>query len=201
MPDEQPSSLNTDDLCFWVTELRAGRPNAAEPTFKKIVAKVEAFAAAMFKKFPRVGRFVDLDDVVQNSLMRLIAALRDVRPTSRKHFYALANEQIRRELLDLVKHYFGPRGHGTNLGPAVVGEGEGEVAPVAPELELELERAAAFHKAVEELPAEEREVVGLIYYHDWPRAEVANLFGVSARTVRRWFDAAMAKVRARVGGA
>lgn len=201
MPDDHPTTLNTDDLCFWVTELQAGRPNAAEPTFKKIVAKVELFAGAMFKKFPRVGRFVDLDDVVQNSLIRLLAAFRDVRPTSRQHFYALTNELIRRELLDLVKHYFGPRGHGTNLGPAVVGEGEGEVAAVAPELEAELERAAAFHKAVEELPAEEREVVGLIYYHDWPKADVANLFGVSERTVRRWFDSAMEKVKARVGGA
>ena len=131
LPDH-PSTPDTDDLCFWVSELRAGRPNAAEPTFRKIVARVERFAADRFKTFPRVGRFVDLDDVVQGSLIRLLAAFRDIRPASRQHFYALANELIRRELLDLVKHYYGPLGHGTNVADVVVGEGDGEYAPEAP---------------------------------------------------------------------
>lgn len=199
MSDEPSEPLDTSDLCFWVAELRAGRPNAAEPTFKKIVAKVELFARAMLKKFPRVGRFVDLDDVVQSTLVRLLAALRGVRPNSRQHFYALANELIRRELLDLVKHYYGPRGHGTHVGRVVIGAGAGEHAPAAPG-DGELDRIAAFHEAVAGLPTEEREAVGLTYYHDWKQAAIADLFGVSVRTVQRWLDSAVEKLRARVGG-
>ena len=191
-------TLNTHDLVFWVTELRAGRPNAAEPTFKKIAAKVEAFARTSFARFPRVGRFVELDDVIQNSLIRLLAAFRDVRPNSRRHFYALANELIRRELLDLAKHFYGPQGAGTNLAGVGVGEGDGEVAPAAPDA-ADLDRLAAFHAAVERLPAEEREAVGLTYYHGWTQTQVADLFGVSVRTVQRWLDSAADSLREMVG--
>ena len=195
LPDH-PSTPDTDDLCFWVSELRAGRPNAAEPTFRKIVARVERFAADRFKTFPRVGRFVDLDDVVQGSLIRLLAAFRDIRPASRQHFYALANELIRRELLDLVKHYYGPLGHGTNVADVVVGEGDGEYAPEAPPpADGKLERMAAFHEAVAGLPVPEREVVGLLYYHGWSQAEIANLFRANERTVRRWRDSALQQLR------
>ena len=196
---DETTSLNTHDLVFWVTELRAGRPNAAEPTFRKIVAKVEAFARSSFAKFPRVGRFVELDDVIQGSLVRLVAAFREVRPTSRRHFYALANELIRRELLDLAKHFYGPRGEGTNLAGVGVGEGEGEVSPAAADPGAELDRLAAFHQAVEGLPVEEREAVGLTYYHGWTQIQVADLFGVSVRTVQRWLETATEKLRAGVG--
>src|SRR5687768_3599549 len=138
-----------------MTELQAGRPNAAESTFRMITEAVGAFARAMFKKYPRVGRFVDVDDVIQGSLVRLL-------PASRRHFYALANELIRRELLDLVKHYYGPRGPGTNLADVPVGEADGEHAPpAAAPAAAELDRWAAFHAAVEALPAEQREVFGL----------------------------------------
>lgn len=189
-------TLNTHDLWHWVEELRAGRPNAAQPIFLKILARVERLTRAAMKRFPRAGRFVDVDDVVQNSILRLLAAFRQVRPASRREFYALSNELIRRELLDVVKHYYGPRGHGTNLTGVAVGGGEGEYIPVdsAP-IPAELDRLAAFHEAVAKLPAEEREVIGLSYYHGWTQAEIAALFQVSVRTVQRWYESAIAQLR------
>lgn len=116
MPDDPP--LDTADLLFWVTELRAGRADAAEPQFRKIIARVEQMARHMFRRFPRVGRYVDVDDVVQNTLIRLLRTMRDVRPGSTRQFYALTTELIRRELLDLAKHYYGPRGEGTTGRPS-----------------------------------------------------------------------------------
>src|SRR5262249_57031017 len=116
------------------------------------------------------------DDVVQNSLIRLLAAFREVRPNSVRHFYALTNELIRRELLDLAKRYYGPRGHGTNLAEVPVGEGEGEHAPPAAEpAAADLERLAAFHEAVAALPVLEREGIGLAYYHGGTQAQIAEL--------------------------
>ena len=164
MGESEP--LDTLGLLGWVDELAAGRPNAAEPTLRKIVAKVEAFARASFARFPRVGRFADIEDVVQNTLVRLLAALREVRPTSTRHFHALANQLIRRELVDQSRHLYGPRGAGTRTAPVALGDGEGEVAPaVAGPDHPDLDRLAGFHEAVEKLPAEEREAVGLTYYH------------------------------------
>ena len=46
----------------------------------------------------------------------------------------------------------------------------------------------------EALPAEEREVVGLIFYHGWEQAKVAELFQVNERTVRRRWQSAMLKL-------
>ena len=192
-------SLNTGDLHFWVLQLRAGNPGAAEPEFRKILAKVERLAAAAFGRFPRVGRFVELDDVIQSSLIRLLAALRDIRPDNTRRFYALANELIRRELLDLTKHFYGPRGEGTHRAAVGVGGAAGEVAPIDPADAAELDRLAAFHEAVERLPVEEREAVGLTYYHGWTQGEVAALLQVSVRTVRRWLEAATAALRAELG--
>lgn len=203
MDEPRTESLNTNDLLFWVEELRAGRPDAARPTFRRILARVEKFTGAMFKKFPRVGRFVEIEDVVQNTLVRLLRAMHNIRPESTRHFYALANESIRRELLDMTKHFYGPRGHGVNLAAVAVGDGSGELDPAdaAPGLTAELDKMTAFHEVVEKMPPEEREVVGLTYYHGWTQAEIANLFGVSVRTVQRWHDAATETLKMVLGAA
>jgi RNA polymerase sigma factor (sigma-70 family) len=56
----------------------------------------------------------------------------------------------------------------------------------------DLDLWTAFHEAVERLPAEEREVVGLVFYHGWTQSQVAELFQVSERTIaRRWHSACL----------
>ena len=37
-----------------------------------------------------------------------------MRPDSTRAFFGLAAEQMRRELLDLARHYYGPEGEGAN---------------------------------------------------------------------------------------
>ena len=60
----------------------------------------------------------------------------------------------------------------------------------------DMERWCAFHREVERLPAEEREVVGLIYYHGWTQAAVAEHLSMSKRTVQRHWAAAMLHLHA-----
>lgn len=185
MANDSDNPLSTAALQRWVVELQAGRPNAAEPVFRSIQKSVERLAARAFKKFPRAGRFADLDDVIQGSLIRLLSTLRAIRPESTRQFYALANTAIRRELLDLIKKYYGPAGAGTHLSGISVGNESGELDP-ADEYRTDLDSMTAFHMAVEQLPVEEREAYSLMYYHDWPLADIADLFQVSVRTVQRW---------------
>ena len=59
----------------------------------------------------------------------------------------------------------------------------------------ELEKWCHFHEEVEKLPVQEREVVSLIYYHGWKQAEIANLFDIAERTVRRRWESAMIHLR------
>src|SRR5262245_32961589 len=121
--------------------------------------------------------------------MRLLRTLRKVRPESARAFLGLAAVHIRRELLDLARHYDGPQGPGAHhVSPRpgalerVPAGGDGGSG--------DLGRWRAFHEAVERLPVAEREVVGLAFYHGWTQAQIAALFQVSARSVRRWWRSA-----------
>ena len=198
--DTDPNSpLNTSALQFWVLELQAGRPNEAEPVFRKILAAVEKRAAAEFHKFQRVGRFADLDDVMQGVLIRLLKAMRAIRPESTRHFYALVNTVISRELLDLIKKYYGPAGPGRKVvDGAMAGLDPSDPTESA---DAELDRMTAFHTAVEHLPTDVREAYSLRYYHDWSQEDIADLLQVSVRTVHRWQRRAEKTLKAQLGAA
>jgi RNA polymerase sigma factor (sigma-70 family) len=82
------------------------------------------------------------------------------------------------------------------IGPLTGKDGQ-EQDPAAPVNDAELERWARFHEAVDELPAEEREVVSLIFYHGWTQAEVAQCLQMGERTVRRRWELALITLRDR----
>jgi RNA polymerase sigma-70 factor (ECF subfamily) len=136
--------------------------------------------------------------------LRLLRALQSVRPANTREFFALAAELMRRELIDLARHFGGPYGIGANLvAPAAGAEGcapGGEPAAPADQGD-DLDRWAAFHQAVENLPGEEREVVMLVFYHGWKRAEVAELLQTSVKTVNRRWRTAMDKLHRLLGEA
>ena len=53
-----------------------------------------------------------------------------------------------------------------------------------------LDEWATFHEAVERLPEEERQVVGLLWYRGLTHAQAAEALGVATKTVqRRWASA------------
>ena len=66
--------------------------------------------------------------------------------------------------------------------------------------EEELELWTRFHENVAALPDEEREVVGLKFYHGWTEKEIAELFQVSDRTIRRWWVSACVRLEKSMGG-
>jgi RNA polymerase sigma-70 factor (ECF subfamily) len=129
-------------------------------------------------------------------LLRLLRALQEIQPGSMREFFGLAAEQMRRELLDLVRHFQGPHGCGANHASLHPDDAQAtQPDPAAPsESADELEKWSHFHQEVEKLPLEEREVVGLIFYHGWKQAEVAEFFQVNVRTVRRRWESALTKL-------
>jgi RNA polymerase sigma-70 factor (ECF subfamily) len=196
MPD---SSLHTTQLRRWFERIRAGDRSAREEMLRAVHTRLQRLARKMLRSFPAVGRWEESDDLLQNAVLRLLHALQDVEPTSLRDFFGLAAEQMRRELLDLARRYRTRRVAGPShaAGPAGSDSGASAPAPPAPaEDPDELEKWCAFHEAVERLPAEQREVVGLIYYHGWAQAAVAEHLGMSKRTVQRHWAAAMLKLHA-----
>jgi RNA polymerase sigma factor (sigma-70 family) len=145
----------------------------------------------MFAGYPSLRRWEATDDVFVNSMMRLHRALETVQPESVRHFFNLAGIQIRRELLDLKKHYYGPQGlganHHTDHQPS--DNAQGTLHRTADEPE-DLSMWSVFHEKVEKLPEELRETFTLIYYHGLLQEETAKVLGVSVSTVkRRWQEA------------
>jgi RNA polymerase sigma factor (sigma-70 family) len=169
----------------------AGDAAAVDALLRHCGDRLTLLTRRMLGDFQRVRRWAETDDVLQNSLLRLVGALRDVKPATTRDFYALATLQIRRELIDLARHYYGPEGLGANhdsrgkdsqLNGAADQDSRSEPSSLAQWTEL--------HEKIGNLPDEEREIVGLLFYQGLSQAEAAELLGISLRTVqRRWHDA------------
>ena len=146
---------------------------------------------AMFSGYPSLRRWEQTDDVFVNSMMRLHRALEAVQPESVRHFFNLAGTQIRRELLDLKKHYYGKEGIGANhqTDHQASDDAKGTLHCRASEPE-DLSAWSLFHEQVERLPDDLRETFNLLYYDGLSQDESANVLGVSVSTVkRRWQEA------------
>jgi RNA polymerase sigma factor (sigma-70 family) len=63
----------------------------------------------------------------------------------------------------------------------------------------DLEAWCQFHEAVDKLPAAEREVIGLAFYHGWKQTDIAALLQVTERTVRRNWQSACLRLRELIG--
>lgn len=166
----------------------AGNPAAKEALLHHACDRLLKLTRKMFRGHPGLRRWMQTDDVFQNSLVRLHRALSQVEVRDVRHFFNLATVQIRRELLDLARKTFGPHGiarnHHTDHQPA--DEAGGALHRLAHEPE-DLERWEAFHRQVADLPEEEGEVFGLLYYEGLEQVEAARVLGISERTIRhRW---------------
>jgi RNA polymerase sigma-70 factor (ECF subfamily) len=193
------SSLHTTQLRRWVERIRAGDRSARDEMLRAAHARLERLARKMLRRFPAVSRWEESGDLLQNAVLRLLRALEDVEPTSVRGFFGLAAEQMRRELLDLARRYRTRPVCGPSHAAGPDGSDSGVAAPEpsAPaEDPYDLDKWCAFHEAVERLPVEQREVMGLIFYHGWTQAEVAEHLGLSKRTVQRHWAAAMLKLHA-----
>lgn len=193
-------TLDTIRLKGWMKRIQDGDLSARDELLIAARRRMEALARAMLRRFPNVRRWAESDDVFQGASMRMCRCLEKLQINSTKDFYRLATQQMRRELLDLARHFASSKGPRalleTSLGRSEPDEDSVHLEQFASvEEPADLDQWAAFHEAVGRLPAEEKEAFGLIYYHGWKQADVAEMLFVSERTVRRWFEAAASKLK------
>jgi RNA polymerase sigma-70 factor (ECF subfamily) len=174
--------------------LRAGDRAARDELFRHLSGRLERLTRKLLKGFPGVRRWAGTDDVLQNAALRLLRALEEVRPGSVREFLALGAQQIRRELIDMARHYYGPLGLGANHASRP----DGSSAPPEP-ADASHEPAALlswceFHQRIQALPPGERELVDLLYYQGLPQAEAAAVLQVAVRTVQRRWQAVLLKL-------
>ena len=183
---------------------RIGDPAAREQLAAQACDRLRSLTRKMLRAdFPRLRRWEETDDVHQNAMIRLHRALADVTPESARHFFNLAATQIRRELLNLSAHYFGPEGAGVNHHTDGAADAESGVLRNAPAATDEPQTVAEwgdFHAAVGRLPEDEREVFDLLWYQSLDQAEAAVVMNTSIRTVKRRWQAAKLRLHDLLGG-
>ncbi len=183
----------------------AGDAAAIEGLLTIAADRLNRLARKMLKDFPGVARWEQTDDVAQNALIRLDRALRAVVPPTARDFFRLAAVQIRRELIDMARHYYGPRGPGAHHSSQAdrVGPAGSERLAAAPDTTYDPTRLAAwaeFHGAVDSLSEDDRELFDLLWYQGVSQAEAATLLEVSERTINSRWLAARVRLNDALGG-
>lgn len=192
-----PKSFHTLDLRDLLGQIEAGQKEARNELLRRVGARLEHLTRKMLRRYPAVARWENTDDVFQNAVVRLLRALEQVNPGDTRSFFNLAAVQIRRELIDLARHYQGPQGHGRHhhswpesAGSTRSNQRSEERPDPETLLDQELEAWTSIHETVEKLPVREREVFSLRFYHQWTHGQVADLLQIDESTARRLWKAA-----------
>jgi RNA polymerase sigma factor (sigma-70 family) len=118
------------------------------------------------------------DEMLDAVVERLLKAMRSVRPQTVRQFFALVNQHMRWELNDVARRL--------DEQPTAV-EVREDILPGPPASSDSVLTPDGHRilKAIEELPEDEREVFGLVHVQGLMQGEVAEVLGVSVRTVQR----------------
>jgi len=172
--------------------LDQGDENAYAELLSIASNRLRKLARKMLRDFPRLRRWEQTDDVFQTAAMRLHRSLSEVQPESVRQFFGLAATQIRRTLIDLARHHYGPEGHAVKHRSGLEASGDGPLDELPDDVDSPetLASWAEFHEAVGNMPPDEREVFDLIWYSGATHQQVAELLQISERTVfRRYYRA------------
>ena len=176
---------HTTILGKWLERLETGSPQVREAIIEHTCERLRLMARRMLRRSPKVRRWAETDDVLQNALIRLHRSLAEVTPTDAQQFYGLAATQLRRELIDLARHFHGPMGLGNNTS-----EKGQEFAERQMEEPQNLNAWTEFHERIDRLSTDERDVVHLLWYSGATQGEAAKVLDISLATLkRRWQSA------------
>ena len=179
-------SRTTDSVQRYLDALAGDQP--AEPLIRELldraVRRLQLLCANMlYRKYERLTHpplNIEKEEILSAVVERLLKAMRSIRPKTVREFFALANRHMRWELNDLARRL--------------------DQQPVFEELsECILSQPAASDrnwsvdclKAIENLPEEEREILGLVNIQGLSHAEAAEVLGVATKTVQRRLQRAM----------
>ena len=194
----------TDQTAGWLDRMRAGDTTARQWLIEHSCERLRGLSRKMLRRYPKVHRWEETDDVFVEAVTRLDRALRTVDPESPRHFYNLAATQIRRVLIDLSRRYYGAEGIGRHQDTAARNS-ETDTPPKYEQADISGEPASLmewteFHEHVGNLPEEEQEVFNLLWYEQLTHEQAAEVLCVTTRTIRRrWQDVRYRLYKARMG--
>jgi RNA polymerase sigma factor (sigma-70 family) len=175
-------------------QLRAGEDFAADELINASMDRLRQLSRKILADIPGVKRWEDTDDVLQNASLRLWKALSNCHPLTPLDYFRLASAVIRRELIDLARHYFGKYGIGKNHAPSGIIEGEKlnlvEMKSDETSDPQKLGSWTEFHEYVNCLPDDERSLFDLLWYQGLTLDISSKILDLPERTLRRrWKNA------------
>ena len=186
--------------------LNAGDAAARGDLIDTACGRLTRLARKMLHADGRVRHWEETDDVFQSAMVRLCRALEQITPQSAREFFRLAALQVRRELIDLARHYYGPHGSAGKQHSKGVAKQADDLLQDTPEpadSSQDPSRLMAwteFHEQIGALPDEQREVFDLLWYQGVTHAEAATLLHVSEKTIQRRWQAACLSLHETLGG-
>jgi RNA polymerase sigma factor (sigma-70 family) len=147
----------------------------------------------LLRSYPRLAKpplNLQPDEMLSSVVDRLLKALREVRPTTVRQFFALANRHVRWELNDLARR-LDKETPALRLPDPGVASPETSGSPLGPNTLRILD-------AIESLSNDEREVFDLVRIQGFTQIEVASLLGVSPKTVQRRLNHSLLQLTAKL---
>ena len=157
----------------------------AEPIIRALlgraVHRLEGLCAAMLhRSYPRLTRppsNLETDEMLGGVVEGLLKAMDSIRPRTVRQFFALANQHMRWQLNDLARR--------VDERPASLKLPEGSPAAPASSGSGITPDGRRMLTAIDNLPADELEVFGLVRLQGLTHTETAEVLGVSTKTVQR----------------
>ncbi len=170
--------------------IEAGDQLAVRSLLETTEHRLRLLAKKVSTNIPGVKAFEQTDDLLQNSMIRLWRAFETHHPATPLDFYRLASSIMRRELIDLSRHYFGPNGiariHVTPFLPMQdTSRSVIEVPSDDTSDPQKLSLWTEFHVYIESLDDQERMLFDLLWYQGFNLHQAAEIIGGSERTIRR----------------
>lgn len=134
----------------------------------------------LVRNYPRLTRpplNLQAQEMLSSVIERLLKAMREVHPTDARQFFALATRHMRWELNDLARR-LDEQTRAVELHEGLVRAPETSGSALSP-------NARRMFDAIDALPEEEREVFDLVRIQGLSHTEVAEMMGVSSKTVQR----------------
>jgi RNA polymerase sigma factor (sigma-70 family) len=187
---EQPLTTSSMVVQRLLDLLTAGDSEASRQLLEVTMERLRILSRKILANLPGVERWEEIDDLVQNSSVRLWKALEKHHPPTPLDYFRLAAAVIRRELIDLSRRHFGPHGLGANMAKSQQPGSRStdayvELAGNSTYDPVNLSTWTEFHEYVEKLPEVERTLFDLLWYQGMTLDEAAESIGSSERTVRR----------------
>jgi RNA polymerase sigma factor (sigma-70 family) len=137
-------------------------------------------ATQLARNYPRLTRpplNLQADEMLSSVVERLLKAMQQIRPQNVRQFFGLVNKHVRWELNDLARR-LDERSRAAELRDEFVAAPESSGSQLSPNTHRILQ-------AIEDLPDVEREVFSLVRIQGMTHTEVADILGVSPKTVQR----------------